>query len=276
MSAETFRLESPRDDRARETDHAERGDSPTPRGVWRAIFEASIGMHWEDGPYAGDTDDDGCGHDLQHGWKCNPARVCSLMSGYGSEASEIRRRFENELDERVHITGVELFEPRRPDLEKWCDEVIIADWRAALTELDHVDLFVTNPRFELILENKLRKDLDPAATLIPTLLRHGRAVLILHREQAFTRSVRGREVLRRWPPTISWRVGPVSFDGTGSTDTCCYLATLFLRRHSGPTSTLTLRELTAAERRWTVPPGSEDPSEDLPAAPGWSPRESDA
>ena len=276
MTAEPFALTHPSsapDSRGREADHADRGDSPTPRGVWRAIFQAAIGYHWEDGPYVGDVDGDGCGRELQQGWKCHPVRALSLMAGYGSDASELRRHFEVELDERIHLTAVELFPAREKHLRKWCDEVCIRDWREQFEIMgamgEGFDLIVSNPRFELILENKLRRDLDPAQTMVPTLLEHAPAVLMLHREQAFTRSARGREVLRRWPPAIAWRLGTISFDGTGSTDTACYLASLFLRGHNGATSTLSLRELTAAERRWDVPPGSEDPSEDLPAAPGW-------
>jgi len=77
------------------------------------------------------------------------------------------------------------------------------------------------------------------------------------------------------------RAGPTTYDGyepicgaklkTWGSDSRCYQVSLWLRGHSGPTALHMLPELSADERRWIVEPGSEEPSEDYPPAPGWSP-----
>jgi hypothetical protein len=264
------------DARAQETDGSERGDSPTPRGVWRAIFEAAITVDMFSGrPVVGKTPpgrfgDPADGHHIDGP---RPVRALSLMAGYGSDASELRR-LAVEQGWPIHITGVELCEARRRHLEKWCDRVEIADWRAALWKGPAPHIIVTNPDFAHILDNA-DKTLDAAETMVPTLLQHAPAVLVLHQEQAFLKSKRGREVWRRWPPAASWLIGPASFSGDGKADSRCYWATLWLRGHEGPTSLHLLPELAPSARRWTVPPGSEEPSPepspDLPAAPGWTP-----
>jgi len=255
------------DARARETDHDERGDSPTPRGLWRAIFEVSSPV-WLNprGVMAGAQ------KRRRQARSGVPFRALSLMAGYGSDASELRRLAVRQ-GWRIHITGVELCEARRVHLVKWCDDVWIGHWMDALLddgplENPQWDIIVTNPDFAQILDNK-NKALRPEDTMVPTLLQNAPSVLMLHQEQAFTKSARGREVWRRWPPAASWMLGPASFSGDGKADSRCYIATLWLRGHEGPTALHMLPELDAAARRWTVPPGSEDPSSELPSAPGW-------
>jgi hypothetical protein len=170
---------------------------------------------------------------------------------------------------------------------------------------EHVyDLAIGNPHFTALTHE------DPEQSMPAVLLRHAPAVLLLHTQQAFARGEAGRAVWRAYPPAASWMVpGSVKFR-TGVNPKCskcghvntpaatacagmreqglhtvrcryklkawgsdsrCYQVSLWLRGHEGPTALHLLPELTAAERRWTVPPGSEEPSEELPAAPGWSP-----
>jgi len=66
--------------------------------------------------------------------------------------------------------------------------------------------------------------------------------------------------------------GGVKFRGARmGADQRCYQVTLWLRSHTGPCSTYMLEDLEPHERAWSVLPGAEDPSADLPARPGWTP-----
>ena len=270
-------METPSTERAAETDGKERGDSPTPRGVWRAIFYEAF-------------DHEALRDDIQRSEHTGAWRVLSLMAGYGSDASEVRRWFDYD-GLPVHITGVELCEARGPHLRKWCDDVYIGDWRkllhvarmnevGPLAEGRWLDLIVTNPDFKLIMNE------NPHESLPAVLLRHAPAVLMLHTMNAFVRNDEARRVWREYTPAAQWIVpGTVSFDGTSSVASDCYAASLWLRGHEGPTA---VRMLDAEPEdfnrdsgmlksngepykcwRWRVPPGSEEPSEGLPAAPGW-------
>lgn len=294
MTAEPFALTSPGPDaRDLETDHAKREDDPTPRGVVRAAIEAA-----GRGP--------GVIRDVVKLYTSKrPFRVLDACAGYGCWASEFRRWWQLTrpgIPWPVHITGVELFEPRRADLEKWCDEVVMGDWREAMcaiedTEDGAVDIAIGNPPLSFHTHE------DPEQSMPAVLLRHAPAVLLLHTQQQFLRGEPGRRVWRAYPPAASWMVpGSVKFrtghnpicskcaevnagrslrfgvcNGCGArlkswgSDSRCYQVSLWLRGHEGPTALHLLPDLDAAARRWTVPPGSEEPSEDLPAAPGWSP-----
>jgi hypothetical protein len=61
----------------------------------------------------------------------------------------------------------------------------------------------------------------------------------------------------------------VDADQRDGADSRCYQATVWARGHRGPAASVMLDWLPSEARRWRVPPGSEEPSEQLPAAPGW-------
>jgi hypothetical protein len=228
-----------------------------------------------------------------------PLRVLDVCAGYGSWASEFRR-LATRQGWPVHITGVELFEPRRADLEKWCDEAYCPMDIDLFMDYGSWDIAIGNPHFTALTHDK------PERSLPAKLLDLAPAALLLHTQQAFARGEAGRRVWRAYPPAASWMVpGSVKFrsgvnpkcPGCGGmnppsrvkcgnlvsrrlchrrlkpwgSDQRCYQVSLWLRGHEGPTALHMLPELDAAARRWTVPPGSEKPSPDLPAAPGWAP-----
>jgi hypothetical protein len=250
------------DERAAETDHAEREDDPTPRLLVRAVLAEWSKTHdakWMRlGPMVAQK---------LHG-HADPTRVLDVCAGYGCWASEMRRLAMRQ-GWPVHITGVEIAEARREHLAKWCDETIIANWLEAWAGLvvngAQWDIAIGNPHFTALANE------DPEQSMPAVLLRHAPAVLLLHTQQAFVRGAAGREVWRRYPAAAAWLVpGSVGFRGPGQgTDARCYQVSLWLRGHDGPTEVHLLPELPAHARRWTVPPGSEEPSDDLPAAPGW-------
>jgi len=177
---------------------------------------------------------------------------------------------------------------------KWCDEWITRDWLDALRdhhELPRFDVAMGNPHFSALVGKRDREpsevaDMladpnDPALSMPAVLLEHAPAVLLYHTRNAFVRSEPGRAVWRAYPPARVFVVpGTVSHDGTSSVASDCYQATLWIRGHRGPTIEQLLDvEPKAANRaagilkrngepyscwRWVVPPGSEEPSEDLP------------
>jgi hypothetical protein len=315
--------------RSRETDHADREDDPTPRGVVRAALGALVPdvlreySHPVSGLRGMAIDGPFCVDPLALiEFEDRPLRVLDVAAGYGCWASEFRR-LAGLQGWPVHIDAVEIFEPRRADLEKWCDGVSISHWRSMLIFRETMnrahpgwDLAIGNPNFTALTHE------DPEQSMPAVLLRHAPAVLLLHTQQAFARGEAGRRVWRAYPPAASWMVpgsvkfrtginpkcpkcgavnpaaltagafrqpvtnclaqsGPTTYDGyepicgaklkSWGSDQRCYQVSLWLRDHEGPTALHMLPELDAAARRWTVPPGSEDPSEDLPAAPGWAP-----
>jgi hypothetical protein len=302
-------------ERELETDHAEREDDPTPRGVVRAALEAAIDprVTKSDGEtyLQGRPDDHGLwetilealqaapefrgsladpggeGPIVKHDdGRVEPIRVLDVCAGYGCWSSEIRRLAALQ-GWPIHVTGVELHAPRLADLTKWCDEVIIGDWREAMCTVEDtddgaVDLAIGNPHFTALTHE------DPEQSMPAVLLRHAAAVLLYHSVNTFQRSDKGRAVYRATKPAAKWLVpGTVSHDGTSSVSSDCYQVTLWLRGHDGPCAEYLLdvepedanREVGVLKRggapykcwRWIVPPGSEDPCEDLPAAPGWEP-----
>src|SRR5690606_28357830 len=132
------------------------------------------------------------------------------------------------------------------------------------------DIAIGNPDFKLLVDDTG----DPHESMPAQLLDYCRAVLLLHQTTNLQRGMAGCAVWRAYPPAHVWLVpGSVHFRGRGGgSDSRCYQASLWLRRHTGPT----LVEMLPgppdgrASWRWTVPPGSEEPSADLPAAPGWT------
>lgn len=270
-------LETEADRRALEGDHKQREDDPTPRLLVRAGLAEVLPRVFLQSP---------------GGWA---PRVLGVGSGYGCWESEIRRWAVGRLG-GIHITGVEICAARRPHLEKWCDRVetcswdddrvlrqVIHDTEPPVTARAQYHLAIGNPHFTGIVTE------DPAQSMPAVLLRSAQYVVIYHTLNTFVRSAEGREVWRRYPPSETWLVpGTVSHDGTSSVASDCYQITLWKRCSFGPTVVRLLdAEPGEANRaagltkrggdpylcwRWRgQPPGSEDPSEDLPAAPGWAP-----
>ena len=257
------------------TEHAtelrSRGDDPTPRGVVRAVLAAASEhgvFDWDGHCVNGDT-----------------LRVLDVCAGYGCWASEMRRLAASQ-GWPVHITGVEIHEPRREHLRKWCDDVWVDDWKPEPEPPDTPfgyrwtgDIAIGNPDFALVLRDAAGNVLPVEQTMVAVLLRHAPAVLLLHTQQAFVKSEPGRACYRAYPPAASWLLpGSIKFrrginPDTGKpwgADSRCYQVSLWLRGHTGPCSTYMLEDLESHVRAWVVPPGSEDPSADLPARPGWS------
>jgi predicted RNA methylase len=238
-------------------------DDPTPRGVVRSVLEAAM------------ETSDWFGTRRGQAARGRVLRVLDLGAGYGCWSSEMRR-LAVEQCWPVHITGVELNPEREEHLRKWCDEVCIRDWRTAI-ELgrdraclleDYIpgaDLIIGNPPFAHILrqgkgpEGERTDYMLVDETMVPTLLRHAPAVLLMHTAGAFDDSEHGREVWRRYPPAASWLCGRLSFRPGSSTDSRTYYSTLWLRGHEGPAQLHMLPWLLPEARRWSVPPGSEDP-----------------
>jgi hypothetical protein len=265
------------DERAEETDTAERCDDPTPRGVIRAALGQLFTQN---------TVDPKRGRKVTHletrwfrksnglnsrGFFCvddAPLRVLDVGAGYGAWSSEMRRLAQRQ-GWPVHITGVELKAERERYLRRWCDEVWIDDWDpgsrpASAGEgpcLWQGDLAIGNPPFDELTGPKGAKR-PPEECMPAVLLRHAPAVLLLHTQQAFLKSEAGRASWRHTPPAASWLVpGGVKFRGPHvGADSRCYEVTLWLRDHTGPCSVYMLDDMSAADRQWVVPPGTEQPS----------------
>lgn len=262
-----------------------RDDDPTPRGTIAPIIAAAVrrgalrlvwritrsGTHLESCDRIVDAR--------------NPLRVLDVCAGFGSWSSEFARWWVHALGaprEWLHITGVEIHPPRAVDLRKWCDVEIIGDW--ASIEGDY-DLAIGNPAFSLLfpdLPHGFRGEVPEEnieASMPAVLLKHAPAVLLLHTQQAFLRGRAGRAVWRRYTPVRQWLIpGAVRFRvGTNTktgkpygSDQRCYCASLWQRAAPRSTMVEMLADLGADDLRWDVEPGSEDPSDDLPAAPRWT------
>lgn len=283
---------TPATERAMEGDHAEREDSPTPGLLVRALLEAAslvdvVQLRDEHAARVHVAGDGFSTRTLDE-----PVRVLDVCAGYGVFAQQMRA-----LAHRgcwpVHITGVELHEARREHLSKWCDVVWVRDWFDALRDhhtVPEFDLIVGNPHFTALAPEQESDGMFGGPTSMhEELLVHAPAVLLYHTLNAFQRSAPGRAAARRCPPAARWLVpGTVSHDGTSAVASDCYAASLWLRGHEGPTETRLLDvEAVDVNRRagllkssgepykcwrWRgLPPGSEEPSEGLPAAPGWTP-----
>jgi len=272
------------------TEHAaelrSRGDDPTPRGVVRASLAGAM-RHVMTVLLRTDAGARVLMYRLRELPSVviisadRPLRVLDVCAGYGCWASELSRWWVLDLGlprEWLHITGVEIHAPREAHLDKWCDDWGLDDWRVALgpaSGLDHTsfDLVIGNPDFAQLLRDNAGAFVEPDQTMPAVLLRHAPAVLLLHTQQALLKSKAGCACWREYPPAASWMVpGGVKFRGARiGADQRCYQVTLWLRSHAGPCSTYMLEDLEPHERAWSVLPGSEDPSADLPARPGWTP-----
>lgn len=252
------------DIRREEADTRDREDDPTPRLLVRAILAEALTHVSSARPrYMGGV----------------TLRALDVCAGYGVFASELRRHAKV-VGYPVHITGIEICEARREHLRKWCDNAVIGDERNAIA-LGDFDVAIGNPHFTAL----VGKD-GPAESMPARLLEHCKAVLLYHTRNEFVRSETGRAVWRAYPPAHVFVVpGTVSHDGTSAVASDCYQVSLWRRGHTGPTTEQLLDVEPKAKNlvagivkrggepyscwRWTVPPGSEEPSEDLPGVVGW-------
>ena len=252
-----------------EADLRGREDDPTPRGVVRAVLDALI-----DQPEGDDEPRLAKMTWLPRHYGAT-VRVLDVCAGYGCWASEMRRLAQAQ-GWPVHITGIELDGRKREHLAKWCDEVVIRDWFSALADhhrTPEFDIVIGNPHFTALTHD------DPVCSMPAILLLYAPAVLLLHTRQAFTKSLAGRDIHRRYPPAWAGIVpGSVGFRGRSKgCDSRTYQASLWLRGHDGPTSTVLLPDPPARSSswHWDQLPGTEDATTakalGLPLAPGWSP-----
>lgn len=262
-----------------EADRAAREDDPTPRSLVRAIL-ANVLAKYATAPWhpfgslpAGRFDP--AKTDRYGG----PIRVLDVCAGWGCWASEMRR-LAGIQGWPIHITGVEVDHRKREHLAKWCDATIMVDWLAffgsQLGVYAEFDLVIGNPHFSALTHDDIKQSM-PAV-----LLRYAPHVLLFHQMASFTRSVAGRDTWRAYPPAwVGMVPGSVGFRGRKrGADLRSYQATMWSRGHTGPAALELLPEPPSratkrgAERasswHWDQPPGTEDPSENLPAAPGWS------
>jgi SAM-dependent methyltransferase len=269
------------EEREAEADKRDRDDDPTPRGVVRAVLEAAISGR--ESPYAWMLAQNRIEWKLMG--QSRPLRVLDVGAGYGAWSSEMRR-LARAQGWPVHITGVEIHAARAKYLRKWCDDVVISDWRDVLRVPEQFDLAIGNPPFGQLTGPKHAKR-PPEQCMPNVLLRHAPAVMLLHTQQACLKSEAGRASYRAAPPAATWLLpGGIRFrSGTNprcsrckhendsgaelcsecgaklkpwSADSRCYQVTLWLRGHSGPCSTYLLDDLDASERAWVVPPGTEE------------------
>lgn len=278
-----------------EADLRKREDDPTPRGVTRAVLEAAFGP---DGPLAvgvvafgqrlvprlkPEVDRHRCGErprpPVEPGPGQDEIRVLDVCAGYGCWASEIRR-LATLQGWPVHITGIELDTRKREHLSKWCDRPLYGDAVACINTERAIgprraswDVAIGNPAFSLLVpKQRTDETVEDAAdrSVLGNLLAAAPAVIQLHHTTAFVRGKVGRLLWRRHTPARQWLIpGAVSFRSDGKTDTRCYAASLWMRGHAGPTVVEMLPELGREELRWRALPGTEEPSGDLPAVPGW-------
>lgn len=245
-----------------EADMREREDDPTPRGVVRAVLAAASTTIVTRRPRSG------------------PLRVLDVCAGWGCWASEIRRLAAPGVKTAqgfpVHITGVEIDSRKREDIRRWCDAVVVNDWREFIAVrdagrrvyggscCDDFDLAIGNPHFTALTHD------DPEQSMPAVLLRHAPAVLLFHQEQSFQKSEAGARIWHRYPPaavlhvpgSVRFRVGTNPKTGKPyGADSRCYQATLWLRGYEGPASAVMLPWLPAADRRWSTPPGTETGAE---------------
>lgn len=271
---------------------------PTPRGLVRAVLERLVRADRPSEPLCR------CGH----AWRSRPAgcdcivpagpslrvagcldrslptvvRIVDVGCGSGVWASEARRLFAL-AGIPVVITGIDNRAEVEPLARRWCDEVIIGDLRDVLggVAVDGAvdgapvsrrwDLLVSNPPFSALLD------------LIPLALECATASIILHTEQSLTRTYAMAALVERTPPRHELRIAQgVSFSGRGpdrirkadgsdasGSDSRGYSVTTWERGTSpGQSWTSSVLRLPAAARGWTVRPGEEPASADLPEAPG--------
>lgn len=215
-------------------------------------------------------------------------RVIDVCCGYGVWAQQFARWWVHGLwlpREWLHITGVEVDGSKREHAAKWCDRFVQAPARGWLTGDESADLVLGNPAFSMLAPQRAKGEtLDEAAarSLVALALDVAPAVALFHQAASFQRGRVGAHIWEAYPPAAVWRVpGSIDFRGgdinpaTGrpyGSDLRSYQLTLWLRGHEGPTVCRQLSWLASSARKWRgEAPGTEDPSDELPSAPGWSP-----
>lgn len=233
-----------------------------------------------------------------------PIRVLDFGAGYGAWSS-VLRIVAAELGFEVVITSLEVNAAREVHLRKWCNEVVVSAYPNAMLVFGvgkhrEFDLIMGNPPFAWILGKGKRWSettekwintvhlKNAADTLVPSLLRHTSQLLILHQIQSLAKSITGRKVMRDYPRSAAWVLGPLGFRDGSAMDSYSYTATLW--QHSAlkcieareacpafepmPCPEYMVEELTADQRRWSVDddghrviPGSE--SLETARANGW-------
>jgi hypothetical protein len=210
-----------------------------------------------------------------------PLRVLDWCAGSGVWASEVRA-WAVAHGIPVHITGVELRHGERWNLDRWCDEVIIGPWEAALHDIVRpqngnpesngprdYDLAIGNPAFSVFLPG------------LPLLLEHATAAIVLHTTETLQRTEAGAALAASHPPTRELGIpGSVRYRGQGTgADQRIYSVSAWVApkdgagfAHAGrgdwPREILPL--LPSAERGWVEPPGGERVVLPCwPTRPGW-------
>jgi hypothetical protein len=247
------------DDRDHELDR-------TPRGVVRQALARLLSVGWSthEGRHGVNVD----GRRVWSEGGGQPLRVLDWCAGSGVWASEVRA-WAVTHGIPVHITGVELREAERANLDRWCDEVRIGHWAGALANPGCADepccfnLVVGNPAFSLMLAG------------LPLLLEHASAAIVLHTTETLQRTEAGAALAASHPPTRELGIpGSVRYRGAGTgADQRIYSVSSWVRgaRSDGlgwPREVLPL--LPPAERGWVEPPGGERVVLPCwPTRPGW-------
>jgi hypothetical protein len=214
-------------------------------------------------------------HAALHRTPGGPARVRVLDVGAGAgawslAAIEVYRKIAGGSRSDLHVTAVEIDERERPHLERVADRVIIGDYTKAVKRRGQFsapptyDLVIGNPPFSLL----RAQDGDVEASMPAQLLRAAPAVCLFSRLATWSKDKPGVSVRRKYPPAFVFEVpGSIKFRAPGSrnhetgkpygADQHSYALFVWLRGHTGPTTTDLLPDLAAEERRWTVRPGTE-------------------
>jgi hypothetical protein len=266
----------------------------TPRGVAGAVLRATFGSSVGPRLYVGADTTKTLSPVLmgkingRHMHISSPVpviRALGLCTGFGVWESELRKL----STWPTHITGLEIDPSKREHATKWCDEVVVNDVCAELREMaargESADFAFGNPAFTLLAPPaapkrnaekpgayEARLDRAVEGSLVALALKVAPALLLFTQTQSFQRGRVGREIWRRYPPAVQWLVaGTVDFRGGNvnpkasakagkpvkyGADTHDYCATLWLRRHTGPTQLVLLPELASSERKWFPFPGA--------------------
>lgn len=245
-------------DTAHEADLRDREDDPTPRGVVRAVVEQVVTPIFRSVA------------SVAPGFTCRALDACA---GSGVWSGELRRLAQR-MGVKIHITAVEIDPRKREHLDKWADVVLCEDIDEVLSDWPEwcFSLAIGNPHFTALTHD------EPGRSLPERLLKVATNVVLLHQEQSFQKSRAGARIWHDCPPvgvlaipgSIRFRTGTNPKTGKlYGADSRCYQVTHWQANVSQHCELTMLPWLRSEARRWRVVPGTEDPSEDLPARPGW-------